>query len=384
MNGILWIRKYFLIFFGVLLPLVAESQNYTAFIGKFEHQCPTPVAFPDYLQAKDFTDSLLFITKTWLKDRFQIQTADHKRIQPIAFSAYYDEPMIPKIFASTDYDYLVNIVTQLESAEAGFKMTENQARLRIQVEVYDRNMRRTYHKKTKIDFVIRPIGESMDEARISEDDFRRLYKAGLLKGLGLAQEPKTMAFSQAPQQSLDDFRLIAQKIQLQTINRGVFEATMGDSTLRFSCQLGAPYTREGKFERSAEWVNPLDGEKYEFSAELLAKSPGQVTVEIKSSGKILGRFRAIQTVEELLMNGKYENTKIQWTRHAQTLKVKAKRDTKLQALAEITTGSIDQDAHYTLWLAKSSKPAQTAFFNIWMADNLLRALWKYYEIEKSK
>jgi hypothetical protein len=375
--------KYLAFILGFICPILSIAQN-KALIARFEHQCTMPLAYPDYFQNKLFTDSLLKITSNWVKSSFRASSVDYKRRNPITYMPGIMEYSAMRSIASTDFDLAISIVSTLLTENEIRKLPKNSSQLVIQVEVTDRNERKLYRNKAKIDLVIAESSSFYNERKIGETDFQNLYFDALNIALGLGGKAKSYAFQQPDDPMIVSFLEYADKFNFQILNRGAFEWQEAIGTRQVSLKLGTPLfvKEENRFERSATFTNPYQQKDYQLNAMLNSKLSDRVTLHFYQQEVVTAILKSNESREEFQISGKIDDDKILLTRNLKTNFVKIFFNDDLKALLVYQEGKPDYDAKYDLYLSRqASVELRSELASVLLGEMLMQALRKFYELE---
>jgi hypothetical protein len=376
--------NYLAFFLGFICPSFSLAQN-KALIARFEHQCTMPLAYPDYFQNKLFADSLLKITSNWTKSRFQAASVDYKRRNPITYMPGIMEYSPVRSIANTDFDLAISIVSTLLTENEIRKLPKNSAQLIIQVEVTDRNERKLYRNKAKVELVIAENANFYSERKISEANFQELYFDALQTALGLGgKAKKSYAFKQPDDESIASFLEYADQFNFQVLNRGAFEWQEAIGSRQVSLKLGTPLfvAEENRYERSATFTNPYQQKEYQLNAMLTSKLSDRVTLYFYQQEVVTAILKSNESREEFQVSGKMDDDKILLTRNLKTNLVKIFLNDDLKALLVYQEGKPDSDAKYNLYLSRqASVELRSELASVLLGELLMQALRKYYELE---
>ncbi|MCU0446629.1 MAG: hypothetical protein MUE85_17115 [Microscillaceae bacterium] len=359
------------------------SQN-KVLIARFEHQCTMPLAYPDYFQNKPFTDSLLKITSQWAKNNFKAASVDYKRRNPITYMPGIMEYSSVRSIANTDFDMAISIVSTLFTENEIRKIPKNSAQLQMQIEVTDRNERRLYRNKIKVDVVIGEVSGFYNETKISETDFQTLYFETLQATLGLKPKAKGYAFQQPTDQALVNFIELADRLNYQVLNRGAFEWQEAIGTRQVALKLSTPFyaKAENRYERGASFINPYTQKEYQLNAMLTGKLADRVTLHFYQQEVVTAILKSNESREEFQISGKIDDYKVNLTRNLKTNLVKIYFNEDLKALLVYQRGKPDYDAQYDLYLSRqASVELRSEIAGLLLGEMLIQAVRKYYELE---
>lgn len=371
-----------IIFSIVFLLLWQSNKAQQVLVTTFEHQSPAVVSFPNYFQPSDWLDSVLVLTKSWLKERLNAQGVDFKKKNPISFSPVFRPTSLVKSLGQTTYDYQMSIVSRLETGKVVKKIANNQGKLTFLIEIYGPNENRVFRGKSEIEFVISENKAFHSEALISETDFQKLYLAGLKTALKIEGKGQKFAFRQPSDESLEKFIQNAEVGSLKMLQRGTYEWKDERLEKIFTIKLGSPSTDQNTYRRTATFLNPFNEKNYEFSANLNGSYPEFVDLESSESKyeRQLWKYKA--NVEEFQVLGKMGIFKLLLTRNEQTNLLKISVDDELIAIFKYQNGNLENDASYEMYLAKSTTlQEKTMIAQILATEILANALIKYHTVE---
>lgn len=357
---------------------LAHSQGPEVILVRFEHQTNTPVAYPDYFKDRRWVDSLLNLTKDWLKERYNAEVFDYKQRSPITYLPSIQEDKNIRSIQYTVYDLALSVMSVLESGLGIEKAEDNKGKLRFTIELADKNGRRVFRNYVNLSFNIIRRPEA-GEIFMGQRDFRRFYREALQ--VAFKQKPKSARyiFYQPLESRLQSFMDEAEQGVFIQKDRASFQLyqRQKDTLQNWSLRFTAPYTSKDEYGRSATLDNPFDQKNYTFRGFLKERTFPEVYIDMSESEEYMARFRRSLNLEQTQLEGEWENNAWSLTRNLQSKLVRVRRNGKIIAL--FFHKNTD---NYEVFMAPNlSNKELSQIANLWVAESTAQAVHKYYQVE---
>jgi hypothetical protein len=353
-----------------------------AFIGRFEHQTETPVAYPNYFENRAWLTQMLETLKESVKKRYNINTLDYKKLGTVDFVPGFRTPGEMKMFSSTAYDLLISIVSQIETGLDNEKMGISEGSLLIVVEIWRPNDKRVFKSRAKAKFVVVPYQNDLAEVMMAEEDFQKMYEECLEAALQIKPKPKPFIFRQPAPQFYQDFLGKADKMILNQKDRVTFELNQNvNQVLKMNMQ--APYQQEKQYGRSGSLQNPLaEADNIKLNSALFTNQTYNVQTQYLEGETVLGNFSMIETPELREIKGYFGTVSYTLSRGFLSGIAKIEIESKLVAILKPEANTFSDTKNLELYFApQTSQAIKAKILTLLNVEILSEAVLKYYRLE---
>ncbi len=353
-----------------------------AFIGRFEHQTETPVAYPNYFENRAWLTQMLETLKESVKKRYNINTLDYKKLGTVDFVPGFRTPGEMKMFSSTAYDLLISIVSQIETGLDNEKMGISEGSLLIVVEIWRPNDKRVFKSRAKAKFVVVPYQNDLAEVMMAEEDFQKMYEECLEAALQIKPKPKPFIFRQPAPQFYQDFLGKADKMILNQKDRVTFELNQNvNQVLKMDMQ--APYQQEKQYGRSGSLQNPLaEADNIKLNSALFTNQTYNVQTQYLEGETVLGNFSMIETPELREIKGYFGTVSYTLSRGFLSGIAKIEIESKLVAILKPEANTFSDTKNLELYFApQTSQAIKAKILTLLNVEILSEAVLKYYRLE---
>jgi hypothetical protein len=233
----------------------------TLFLNRFEFQTFETQFFPNEFEGNKLGDSLKKKLENHFKKELGITEMASRKTPAIDYTPVItkDSPVLRSI-KLTDFAYIAWVIGKIktENNQKGLFVLEG--------EVFDKEDRRVWRNKIKINFTFSKENYEKNEPLVSKNDIEKLFVYGFQKLFKENVNTQIFAFQSVENVSLKKFIQNCDTFEIIKRNRGELIWSSKKNNHNITLKLNTPYEKDGMYIRTAQFENPFDKEKYQIQA----------------------------------------------------------------------------------------------------------------------